>query len=251
MPKRTDREKEVFLHVNYAHRGLHSADKSVPENSLAAFRAARDMGYGYELDVQFSKDSQVVVFHDDTLDRVTGVHGRVEDFTYEELLKMPLCGTEERIPLFTDVLSLIDGEGGPLIVELKMGRRNDELCAATYEILKNYKGVYCIESFHPMIVNWFRKNAPEVFRGQLATQYEYVRKEGKSPILSYILSHCLFSALNKPDFIAYHIGKRPENILRMQKKGILLFGWTPHDPSPEKDNDGMIFEFYRPGTKYE
>ena len=53
-----------------------------------------------ELDVQLSKDGEVVVFHDDTLDRVTGVAGRVDAFDWAELKEMPLCGTEHHMPLF-------------------------------------------------------------------------------------------------------------------------------------------------------
>ena len=104
-----------FTGRNFAHRGLHSPDKSVPENSLAAFRLAAEAGYGIELDIQLSKDGQVVVFHDDTLDRVCGVKGRVDAYTLEQLQQMRLCKTEERIPLFTEVLRTVAGRV-PLIV---------------------------------------------------------------------------------------------------------------------------------------
>ena len=111
-------KKAPFSGWCYAHRGLHSPDKSVPENSLAAFAAAADAGYGMELDVQLSKDGEVVVFHDDTLDRVTGVAGRVDAFDWAELKEMPLCGTGHHMPLFTEVLATVAGRT-PLIVELK------------------------------------------------------------------------------------------------------------------------------------
>ena len=107
----TKRQKAPFMGVNFAHRGLHSRDKSVPENSLAAFELAASAGYGIELDVQLSKDGQVVVFHDDTLDRVCGVHGRVDAFDYSQLREMKLCGSEQTIPLFTEVLQTIRGRG--------------------------------------------------------------------------------------------------------------------------------------------
>ena len=66
------KQRSPFQNRNFAHRGLHKRDKSVPENSLAAFERAASYGYGIELDVQLSKDGQVVVFHDDTLNRVCG-----------------------------------------------------------------------------------------------------------------------------------------------------------------------------------
>ena len=162
------RQKKIFRGVNYAHRGLHTRDKSVPENSLAAFRQAAQEGYGIELDVQLSKDGEVVVFHDDTLDRVCGVHARVDELTWPELQQLRLCGTEEQIPLFSEVLKNIQGCEA-LIVELKNGPRNRELCEKTLALLENYHGNVCIESFNPLIVAWFRFHAPDLIRGQLAT----------------------------------------------------------------------------------
>ncbi len=248
MARLTEEQKALFFHHNFAHRGLHTEDKSVPENSIAAFLAAKEAGYGVELDVQLSKDGQVVVFHDDTLDRVTGVHGRVDAFTLEELQKMSLCGTAETIPLFTEVLAAYDG-AGPMVVELKTGPHNDELCGKTLAILREYKGVFCIESFNPFIVNWFKKNAPDIVRGQLATTYNDYLPAQKKPI-ARLLSNCAFSILNKPDFIAYKQGAVPASVQKMRKKGVLLIAWTPHDASGEKDYDAMIFEFYRPKTVY-
>lgn len=121
------KQKSPFQNRNFAHRGLHKRDKSVPENSLAAFERAASYGYGIELDVQLSKDGQVVVFHDDTLNRVCGVDARVDSKTLAELQQLSLCGTDETIPLFSDVLKTVRGRGA-LIVELKNGKRNKELC---------------------------------------------------------------------------------------------------------------------------
>lgn len=241
--------KDDFFHVNFAHRGLHDKEALIPENSLAAFRAAKEAGYGAELDVQLSKDGKVVVFHDDTLDRVCSVHGNVCDFSWSDLKEMSLLGTEERIPLFTEVLDVFAG-GGPLIVELKSGKRNNELCQKTYEILKNYTGVYCIESFHPFIVKWFKDNAPEVFRGQLA-QPAGRYPDTVSKLSSWLMAGCRLSFLNKPDFIAYENTERPARILAKRKKGTLLFAWTSRTPDVDQAlNDGVIFENYRPSLKY-
>ena len=168
-------KKAPFMGRNFAHRGLHSEDQSIPENSLKAFDLAAEAGYGMELDVQLSKDGQVVVFHDDALDRACGVAARVDELEYDELRKLPLFGTTERIPLFSEVLSLVGGRT-PLIVELKNGPRNDELCEKTWALLRPYPGAYCIESFNPLIVAWFRFHAPTVLRGQLSQlPEEFVR----------------------------------------------------------------------------
>ena len=251
MARLTAEEKAKFTHWNYAHRGLHTADKTVPENSLPAFKAAAEAGYGAELDVQLSKDGQVVVFHDDTLNRVCGVDARVDAYDYNELKNMSLCGTAEGIPLFTEVLEAFGKGTGPLIVELKTGPKNDELCRKTYEILKSYPGVYCIESFDPFIVNWFKKNAPEIVRGQLATKAEDYVKDGRSRFVAKLLADCAFSVLNKPDFIAYQNIERPKAVRRQAEKGVLLFAWTSRTPDvDQKTNDGVIFELYRPDTRY-
>ena len=244
----TRRQKAPFLGVNFAHRGLHRRDKTVPENSLPAFERAAREGYGVELDVQLSKDGQVVVFHDDTLDRVCGVHGRVDAFDYSELKEMRLCGTEETIPLFTEVLAVIRGRG-PLLVELKNGPRNRELCEKTYAILSDYRGDVCIESFNPLIVAWFRLHARDLLRGQLAQPLRFYKGE-TSLATGFLLSHGLMNFLARPQFIAYKIGYRPPTIRLAAALGALRFGWTSHAPRNATGRDAVIFEFYTPRVKY-
>ena len=243
------RQKAPFMGANFAHRGLHSRDKTVPENSLEAFRLAAREGYGIELDVQLSKDGQVVVFHDDTLDRVCGVHARVDEKTYEELKQLSLCGTEHTIPLFSDVLAVIRGRG-PLIVELKTGRRNRELCEKTHALLESYRGDVCIESFNPFIVTWFRLHAPDLVRGQLAMPYKRYAGEGFTKVQAFAMSHTLFNFLARPQFIAYRIGPRPPLVRLSEARGAMRIGWTSHEPRNEKGRDGVIFEFYRPKLRF-
>lgn len=166
--KASREEKAPFLGRNFAHRGLHRMDRSVPENSLPAFEAAARIGYGVELDVHLSRDGRLVVFHDDDTRRVCGVPGRVEDQTWEELSRLRLCGTACGIPLLSEVLEVV-GKRCPMIVELKRGDRNRELCRKTYDMLRESGARYCVESFDPTIVLWFRVHAPEVLRGQLAS----------------------------------------------------------------------------------
>ncbi len=238
-----------FSGLFYAHRGLYD-NKDVPENSLAAFRAAVEKGYGSELDVQLSRDGHVVVFHDDGLSRVCGVQGSVIDHTLEELRQMRLLGTEQTIPLFSDVLDVLGRGPGPIIVELKKCRRYPELCEKTRDLLLAYPGVFCIESFDPRIVLWFRRNAPDFFRGQLAMPAEdYGRSVSRTA--ARMMAECRFSCLNRPDFIAYKIGARPENVLRMRQRGVLLVAWTSHDPEKDaKENDAVIFEHAAPPIAY-
>ena len=243
----TKRQRAPFAGMNFAHRGLHSRDKSVPENSLQAFRLAADAGYGIELDVQLSRDGEVVVFHDDTLDRVCGVHARVEDKTLAELQQLSLCGTEQTIPLFSQVLSVIRGRG-PIIVELKNGKRNRELCEKTYALLENYRGEVCVESFNPFIVAWFRIHAKDLVRGQLAMPPKDY--EGWPKPLAFLLSRTALNFIARPQFIAYRIGPRPFPVILADMLGAMNIGWTSHEPRNEKGRDGVIFEFYKPKVKY-
>lgn len=243
-------DRTAFMRKNYAHRGLHDIESGIPENSVAAFRAAVKGGYGVELDVQLSKDGKVVVFHDDTLKRVCGVSGYVRDYNYDELRRMKLSGTEETIPLFSDVLKVLENGKGSLVCELKNGQANEELCEKTLTLLKTFKGVYCIESFSPSIVNWFRKNASDVVRGQLATT---ANDYGRAPkFTAFLLSRCAFAFINKPHFIAYKNVKRPKRILNLCKKhSIMLFAWTSGEPDVDQElNDAVIFEGYRPEPEY-
>ena len=184
---------------DYAHRGLW--DESAPENSLPAFRRAVENGFGIELDVHLTRDNHLVVFHDDTLDRMCGVPGKVCDMTLKELRRLRLSGTECTIPTLAEVLKVVNGRV-PLIVEIKPDKRLNELCRHAYAVLQRYNhpGMWCMESFHPLAVHWFRKNAPEVIRGQLA--YGMKRRDKKMALDSFIAS-LVFNALSRPDFIAF------------------------------------------------
>ncbi len=200
----------------YAHRGLHDNAGDAPENSMKAFQKAIDAGYGIELDVQLTLDRIPVVFHDGTLDRICGIRGNVCDFTFEQLQQFPLCKSEERIPKFIDVLNLVDGRV-PLIVEYKGETTDVSVCSVTDPILQSYKGTYCIESFNPLIVAWYRKNRSEVLRGQLA---EKLYSQGtKKSALHFVLEHLLMNFYARPDFIAYN-HKHYDNLSRTLATGL-------------------------------
>ena len=249
-PHKPEKTKVLpFYGRNIAHRGLFSKDQTIPENSIAAFNRACENGYGMELDVQLSADGQVVVFHDDTLNRMCGVDSRVDALKYDELSCLSLKGSDQRIPLFSEVLKAVDGRG-PLIVELKTCAKRAELCSKTYDILKEYKGEYCIESFDPFIVGWFKKHAKTVFRGFLSQLPGHYGNSAKDVITGALLGRALFNFIARPEFIAYQIGKRPLAIRFCLKLGAIPVAWTAHDPACEKDNDVVIFEHYEPEIKY-
>ena len=210
---------------SYAHRGLHS--NGVPENSMAAFRIALEHGYGIELDIHLTKDGELAVIHDASLKRTAGVDVNIEALTVEELQDYCLEGTQEKIPLFRDVLALFDGKA-PLIVELKPVNNYAALCQAASELLDSYKGVFCVESFDPRCTVWFRKNRPEFIRGQLAENF-LANPRSKLPlVLKCAMSWNLGNFLSRPDFIAYKFADRKNLTVRLCRKLWRIQGvtWT-------------------------
>ncbi len=210
---------------DYAHRGLHS--KTVPENSLQAFLLACDRDYGIELDVQLSRDGEVMVFHDYTLSRMTGVDKKLCELTLKELKELSLAGSDQKIPTFKEVLELVDGKV-PILIELKGESLDTSLCPKVSEILKTYKGDYCIESFNPFLIRAMHKYLPKVFYGQLYTNV--CRDKKKYSILNILLTLMAFNFLAKPNFIAYNkldrnsfTVKLTTSVYRSPK-----FVWTPN-----------------------
>ena len=241
----------IFHGINCAHRGLYSKDQKIPENSIPAFAAARSENYGVELDIQLSRDDRIVVFHDDTLTRACNNSAFLNSMDYEELSKLQLFDTDYFIPLFTDVLDILDDT--PVIVELKAaGTNNIKLCEETLKLMREKGKNWCIESFDPHIVAWFRKNAPDVLRGQLSC---LPREYGKiSKLTAFVLGNLFMNFLSRPHFIAYNTSPHPlpVQLCRAMKPINVLWTVTPEDDISkfENENDVIIFEHYTPAPKY-
>ena len=232
----------------FAHRGLHGGD--VPENSLPAFAAACEAGYGIELDVRFSKDGSLMVFHDDDLQRMCGDSRRPEQLTVTELQALSLGGTTERIPTFAEVLRLVDGRV-PLLVEIKSCQNIYALTDATLDMLKRYTGEYIVESFNPLALLRLRQKAPEIIRGQLVASREDTEK-GTSFAKAVALSGLLANVLSRPDFVAYNIADKhsPAPWVQRHVYRTPMAAWTVRDAAQlalaRKRGDAVIFEQVRP-----
>lgn len=202
MPRVFNRpDTNLFRKVYFAHRGLHDNDSEAPENSMAAFRKAVEAGFGMEMDVHVTKDGIPVVFHDFTLERICGENIEIEECSYEELRQFTLCRSRERIPRFEDVLNMVNGRV-PLIVEIKSEKVDVAFCGVIDKLLRAYSGEYCIESFNPMVLWWFRRHHNGVVRGQLSSNF---RKDGGyTHVMYFFMEHLLLNFLTKPDFIAYN-----------------------------------------------
>ena len=210
----------------YAHRGLHGDGR--PENSMAAFRAAVEHGFGIEFDVHLLKDGNLAVMHDSKLMRTTGCEGRMEDLTTEELGSYHLEGTEETIPTFQQVLDLFE-EKAPLIIELKpVDGNHAALCQSVCNLLDGYNGVYCLESFDPRCVHWLKKNRPDLIRGQLAENFFRSPDSPLPGFMKFLLSNLLENFLILPDFVAYKFADRKTPCAFLARKiwGAQGVSWT-------------------------
>lgn len=242
-------EMEKYKNVKYAHRGLHDENKA--ENSMSAFAAAKEKGFGIELDVRLSKDGELVVFHDETLTRVVGIEGKVIDYTADELAKMSLLGTADGVPTLRQVLDLIDG-AVPLLIEIKMGNGESGIAEKFIEVIEGYKGDYIVESFNPIALKIVRRERPDILRGILSAEYMKDPKYG-GKFIYRLGQHLALNFLMRPDFIAYDKKGYTVFGLRFIRRvfGTPLITWTIKSQEEENEAishgfDTVIFENYIP-----
>ncbi len=241
--------KNISDEIFFAHRGFHDNNTEAPENTLPAFAAAVEHHYGIELDVQVTKDGRVVVAHDLDLNRIAGIDRTIDSYTYDELKKIHVCSSSQHIPLFSDVLKLVDGKV-PLIVELKYKNRKARLCEKTQKLLDSYHGEYCIESFLPQVLLWYRKNRPDIVRGQLSMNFS--REEKKFGPHYFTMHHLLPNFLTRPDFIAYDWHGRNGIALTLCRKvyHCQTYAWTIKNQTElnrcRGHFDHFIFEGFEP-----
>ena len=230
------------LHV--AHRGLHNG--TIPENSLSSCRAAISGGYGIEIDIHVVADGEIVVFHDNTLKRMCGIDRNIEEMTLKEIKQLRLLGTDCTIPTLQECLDTVNGTV-PLLIEFKADtpEKAKILCQRANEILKGYKGEYFVQSFNFLVLSWYRKNRPDVLRGQLSTAFkgEELYKKAVANLLTNVIA--------RPHFISYE-HKYPNNLsLKINKiLGAELICWTLKDQDQlekaKRSFSGFIFEDFIP-----
>ncbi len=226
----------------YAHRGLHGG--GLIENSMGAFNAAINGNFGIELDIQLARDGAAMVFHDDSLDRLTDEHGLVLNRTSDELVKIKLAGTSQTIPTLSHLITLVAGKVA-LLIEIK----SDDgpvgpVCLAVRRALEGYLGTAAVMSFNPRVGQWFKDNAPHVVRGLVitergATKWTHRLRGGSARAVS------LWRA--KPDFLAYDIRDLPSPFAsRQRRRGLPVLTWTVRTADQERTAataaDEIIFE---------
>ncbi len=227
-----------------AHRGLHT--KEFAENSLSSFKNAIENNYAIELDVQQIKDGTVVVFHDDSLQRLTGQDGyliNIEKAT--DLKNYKLNGTKDTIPTLKEVLKLVDGKA-PLMIEIKNSSKVGVLEDALIAELKNYKGEFCIISFNPYVLSYIKQHAPKMLRGQLSASF---KGEKLAFLKKFLLKRLALNRVSEPHFISYEAAALPNRWVR-KNKHLPLLAWTIRSQEEylkiAKFCDNIVFENFKP-----
>jgi Glycerophosphoryl diester phosphodiesterase len=233
--------------VPIAHRGLH--DEEATENSIAAFKKAIEAGYNIETDVRLSKDGKIIVFHDYDMGRLLHKSGAIEGLTYAELTNGNYkLSNGENVPLFEDLLKLADGKV-EILCELKSRNfYNFRLEEAVYQMIKDKPWVK-IQSFNPLSVEWFRKNAPEVMRGQLAT----AAHNRAMKIMYRFVGPFVMLKKTKPQFLAFDVKYLPSDFVKdiVEKEKLKLITWTVRtktdiENAKKMNADNIIFENFIP-----
>lgn len=232
-----------LVNTYIAHRGLH--DEECPENSLPAFQKAIDKGYAIELDVRLLADNNVVVFHDEQISRMTSGDKYINNLTKDTILDYNLKDSKEKIPLFSQVLELVDGKV-PLLIEIKNEGNPGELEKQVLKMLKEYKGEYAIQSFNPYVVEWFKDNAPEITRGILSS---YFKGEKLACYKKFALKRMLLNKKCEPMFISYDVRNLPNRYVR-KYENLPILTWVVRSQQDYerviKFSDNIIFENFTP-----
>ncbi|MDU0341812.1 glycerophosphodiester phosphodiesterase family protein [Bosea rubneri] len=238
-----------------AHRGLHDLAGGVIENSISAAQAAIAGGFAIECDVQLSADEEALVFHDFTLERLTGETGRVDARKAAELSGIGLTGSGDKIPTLTSFLAAIGGRT-PLVIEIKSRFDGDlRLAKRTAEIVAGYKDrPIVLKSFDPVVVAALRELAPGFARGIVAmSAYDAYRDyDPLSAAQKHALANLLHFGESQPDFVSWKVADLPTAAPFLCRKalGLPLMTWTVRTQEDRaraaEHADQMVFEGFRP-----
>lgn len=222
---------DTIMATPLAHRGLHDLAAGVAENSASAFRAAAEMGYSIECDLQLSRDGVPMVVHDATIDRVTGKTGHVRDLDAADIAKMALLGSAEpEYPLtLSQLLQLVNSKVA-IAIELKpqVDGRDAELAKATLSALEFYTGPVTCISFSPLLLMLLRQYG---FTGPLGIVMEnFVSELARSRLTSkqrFLMRHLLHYPRTRFDFVdCKHDALQLPAVRLFHFLGFPLITWT-------------------------
>lgn len=242
----------AFLHAPLAHRGLHDMSANRPENTLAAIRAAADVGYGIEIDVQLSLDGRAMVFHDYRLDRLTSATGPTCAQTSQALQKLNVLGTGERVPTLLDALAAVAGRAA-LLIEIKdqdeaMGPNVGALEAAVARDLHGYDGPVAVMSFNPYSVAAIAELSRDTPRG-IVTAHDETSWAPLSEARRTELREIRDLEKVEAAFISHDAEDlHSSRVAELRASGTKVLCWTIRNPEQErrarKYADNITFEGY-------
>ncbi|MGE5259825.1 MAG: glycerophosphodiester phosphodiesterase family protein [Actinomycetota bacterium] len=236
-----------------AHRGLHDAAKGIIENSASAVAAAMGKGYAIEVDLQCAANNVPIVFHDETLDRLTAETGPVSALSAEALCAIPLRGTSDRIQSLPALLDLVGGRV-PLVLEVKSTwTREGKFEANIALLLASYPGPVAVMSFDPYSVAAFKEIEPSLPRGLISERFSDRRYWRNFTYAEcFAMRNLLTSVIARPHFIAYDIKALPAlaPLIAQHLFGLPLLTWTVRSKEERERAlryaDAMIFEGITP-----
>lgn len=237
-----------------AHRGLHDRAAGLIENSLSAAEAAISGGFGIECDVQLSADGEAMVFHDFTLDRLTGETGRVDALTAATLSAITLTGGTDTIPRLDAFIDRIAGRV-PLVIEIKSRFDGAQaLTRRTAEIVLARGGLpIVLKSFDPEIVIALRELALGLPRGIVAmADYSGGDTAHLSAERRHAMANLLHFGQSQPDFLSWKVADLPSAApyLCREALGLPVMSWTVRTPEDReraaRHADQIVFEGFTP-----
>ena len=243
---RKNHDIELLRGKYIAHRGLHDKNDKHPENSMSAFSLALERNFPIETDIHITRDDEVVVFHDSNTERICKEKNIIENMTLEEVKKLRLCNTDEQIPTLKELLETVNGKV-PLLIEFKCEdlKTSKRLCRTANAVLSEYKGKYLIQSFFPLVLSWYKKNRPDICRGQLSSAFL------KDKLHMRLLGCLVFNFLARPQFVSYECTYKDRFAYKICRfLGAFGAGWTIRSKetlfAALGDYDAYIFEDFDP-----
>lgn len=248
-------DTDSLFAVPIAHRGLHDRSQGRVENCESSFQAAIEAGFAIECDVRLSRDNQVVVFHDDTLGRVTQSKAVVRELSVAELKDIVFKHGPDRIQTLQELLDQVDGKV-PLIIELKSRWDKDEgLALRVAETVGSYFGPVATMSFDPVLVSAAQRWLPHLPNGIVSEHYRDIEHwKFLSRFERFRLSKMLHWPWTRPDFISYNIDDLPHPVVSMFENlmSVPVICWTIRTPQQaakaRKICDQITFEGFDPNS---
>ena len=242
----------AFLKTPIAHRALHDASKGVYENCRSAIIAAIEHGYAIEIDLQLSADGRAMVFHDDTLDRLTDKHGDVSDYTAAELTQIKVGSGQDVIEPLEDILRLVDGRV-PLLIELKdqsrqLSQTDGRLEQATIDALSLYEGAVAVMSFNPHMIATMAKLSSDLPLGLTTGSFMDPSWGIDAERIAHLSQITDFDPKRYSFVSHFALELASPCIQTLKEQGVAIFTWTIRSPEAEavarQTVDNITFEGY-------